>query len=153
VLGASLLAVLLIAGCADSDTSGGRTGAGRSPTSPDDPIASPILPPSTPGAPGSATVVRADPAAVDVRPRPFGSAEPAADGRSVVLRWWGGVAPCEVLAGVTVRESATEVALTLRIGNTRKGAEIACIALAQQFETTVVLPAPLGGRRIVDGAA
>ncbi len=145
------LAVLAL-GCAGAASSGRRS---NSPGAPDAPIGSPVAPPggapTTPTVPGAATRVHPEPKALDVRPRQFDDAQPAPGGRSIVVRWWGGVAPCEVLAGVTVRETSDAVELTLRIGSTQPTAAVSCIAIAQRYETGITLVAPLAGRTIVDG--
>lgn len=80
------------------------------------------------------------------------SAKPSKDGRSLRVTWWSGVEPCHVLDRVTVRETAKQVTVTLWEGTSSKVKNPICIAIAVQKVTTVKLKAPLGGRKVVDGA-
>jgi hypothetical protein len=80
------------------------------------------------------------------------SATPSADGRSLRLVWWSGVEPCTVLDRVEVAESTDKVVVTLYEGQDRRHPDAVCIAMAIQKTTTVTLSAPLGSRRVVDGA-
>lgn len=106
---------------------------------------------STPNEPVP-TRVEPLPRAVDVRPRPFDRAV-ALDERTVSVRFWGGVAPCDVVGRVDVTESTTDVEVTLYTGRDPEPGAVACIELAVYKEVLVQLASPLGGRRIVDGAA
>ncbi len=103
---------------------------------------------------GGMTPTRVDvvPGATQVRKQPFDSAS-GSGSQSVAVRFWGGVAPCDVLAGVDVVESPTTVSITLWAGTAPGGGNAACIMLAQYKEVIVPLGAPLAGRTIVDGAA
>ncbi|MER5420964.1 hypothetical protein [Streptosporangium roseum] len=80
------------------------------------------------------------------------TAKPSKDGRSLRVTWWSGVEPCTVLDRVTVRETSKRVTVTLWEGPSAKARNMACIAIAIQKVTTVKLKAPLGNRKIVDGA-
>ncbi|WP_433221720.1 hypothetical protein [Microtetraspora malaysiensis] len=80
------------------------------------------------------------------------SVTPSADGRSLAIVWWSGVAPCTVLDRVEVEESATRVTVTLYEGRDPRHPDTACIAIALEKTTTVRLAAPLDGRQVVDGA-
>jgi hypothetical protein len=121
------------------------------------PVSDTTVPPPTTTVPppnGGMTPHRVEvvPGAVRLHEQPFESAA-AYGSQSVAVRWWGGVAPCDVLARVDVVETATTVTITLW-GGTAPGAEdTACIAIAQYKEHIVSLGAPLAGRTIVDGAA
>ncbi len=79
-------------------------------------------------------------------------ATPSADGTSLNIVWWSGVAPCAVLDRVEVREGTGEVTVTLYEGYDRHSPDAVCIEIALEKKTTVKLSAPLGGRKIVDGA-
>ncbi|GAA3792199.1 hypothetical protein GCM10022226_09240 [Sphaerisporangium flaviroseum] len=79
-------------------------------------------------------------------------AKPSRDGRRLKIVWWSGVEPCNVLDRVKVRETAKTVTVTLYEGRARGSRDVACIQIAIQKTTTVKLKAPLGKRKIVDGA-
>jgi hypothetical protein len=79
-------------------------------------------------------------------------ATPSAAGTSLDIVWWSGVAPCTVLDRVEVREGAGEVTVTLNEGHDRRAPNVDCNEIAVYNTTTVKLPAPLGDRRIADGA-
>lgn len=148
---ATLLALgalgVLGAGCADEQASGPPAGG----PSPDEPVG------TAPGpgdpAPGPVVWERVTPVpgAVAVRRRPFDHAVPADGDRALLVRWWGGVAPCDVLAGVDVVETPTTVEVTLRTGAAPGAGQVACIEIAKAYEALVPLAAPLGSRRVVDG--
>jgi hypothetical protein len=91
------------------------------------------------------------PGAVDLRPRPFDSAEALGDGR-LAVRFWGGVAPCSVVGRVDVEETAERVTVTLFTGRQPTPEPVACIELAVYQEVVVDLAAPVGDRAVVDGA-
>ncbi|OUC96808.1 hypothetical protein [Streptosporangium minutum] len=80
------------------------------------------------------------------------TAKPSKDGRSLRITWWSGVEPCTVLDRVSVKETSRRVTVTLWEGPSAKAKNMACIAIAIQKVTTVKLKAPLGKRKIVDGA-
>ncbi|MCG5215176.1 hypothetical protein [Streptosporangium sp. KLBMP 9127] len=87
---------------------------------------------------------------VDPRPIPWISAK--ADDGNLRLVWWSGVEPCHTLDRVSVRETAGQVKVTLYEGASEKAQNVACIEIAVQKTTTVKLKAPLGDRKVVDGA-
>ncbi|GAA4235430.1 hypothetical protein FHR32_003244 [Streptosporangium album] len=80
------------------------------------------------------------------------TAKPSKDGRSLRITWWSGVEPCHVLDRVTVRETADRVTVTLWEGPSSKVKNAVCIDIAIKKVTTVKLKAPLGERKVVDGA-
>ncbi|GAA2378028.1 hypothetical protein GCM10010404_37860 [Nonomuraea africana] len=89
---------------------------------------------------------------VNTRKVRFASAKPVDRGRKVKLVWWSGVEPCTVLDRVKVKETSRTVTITLYEGTAAKAKDVACIMLAVQKTTTVKLKAPIGKRKIVDGA-
>ncbi|GGO13810.1 hypothetical protein GCM10010116_27870 [Microbispora rosea subsp. aerata] len=101
------------------------------------------------GAPSPATPVGDT---LNPRPVPWESATPAGDGRTLDIVWWSGVEPCNVLDRVDVTETAREVTVTLYEGQDRRSPDAVCIAIAIQKTTKVRLKAPLGERKVVDGA-
>ncbi|MEV8636076.1 hypothetical protein AB0395_30920 [Streptosporangium sp. NPDC051023] len=80
------------------------------------------------------------------------SAEPSKDRRSLRIVWWSGVEPCYVLDRVTVKQTAKRVTVTLWEGQSSKAQNVACIDIAIKKSTIVKLKAPLGHRKVVDGA-
>lgn len=110
------------------------------------------VPPAEPGAQVRAARVPVVPGAVDLRPRPFDSAQPAGE-RQLAVRFWGGVAPCSVVGRVEVDETAERVRVTVFSGRDPAPGRVACIELAVYQEVVVELAAPLGARVVVDGAA
>lgn len=111
------------------------------------------VPTSAPGGggPGS-TGSAAPPSAPSTEPGPdepmsrFTSVRRGADDSSLEVRFWGGVEDCYEYA-VRAAESADTVALSLSERTTFDGA---CIDMAQEYDRTVRLDEPLGGRRVVD---
>ncbi|MEU8277333.1 hypothetical protein ACFYOK_29955 [Microbispora bryophytorum] len=135
---------------------GSPSGAGA-----DHPSRPPVQPPGTatgaPAAPSGApsgTPSPVTPAGPTLNPHtvPWESATPADDGRSLDVVWWSGVEPCNVLDHVEVTETAREVTVTLYEGQDRRSPDAVCIAIAVLKTTKVHLKAPLGGRKVVDGA-
>ncbi|MER7208030.1 hypothetical protein ABZ470_18815 [Streptosporangium sp. NPDC020072] len=80
------------------------------------------------------------------------SAKPSKDGRSLRVVWWSGVEPCQVLDRVTVKQTSKRVTVTLWEGQSGKIQNPVCIDIAIKKVTTVKLKAPLGHRKVVDGA-
>ncbi len=110
------------------------------------------VPGTDPGAP-VARSVRPEPDTVGLRARPYESAHPVGE-RGLAVRYWSGVAPCEVLGRVDVAETDTTVVVTLYTG--RDGSappDVVCIEIALLVEARVELAQPLGSRTLVDGAA
>jgi hypothetical protein len=143
-----MVVVLVVAACASACGSG--------------PSAKRRPPASRPTSTTSTTVVVTPDGARRVEPRPgmadvhairFDGATPSADGRTLVVRFTGGVAPCFVLDHVTLDETATRVTVTLFAGREPTPEPVACIAIAALYETDVHLAAPLDGRAVDDGAS
>ncbi len=78
------------------------------------------------------------------------SAKPIRNGRYLRVTWWSGVEPCSVLDRVTVKEGRGKVTVTLYEGSA-EGAGM-CVMLAVKKSTIVKLRAPIGDRRVADGA-
>jgi len=145
-----VIPALLVVGCGDGDTS---VGTGTTPTvDPDTPIESPPVDDGPGDDAGDPTRVEPDPGAVGVRPYAFDSAVPVDDGPALLVRYWAGVAPCSVLGAVEVEETDQRVVVTLMVGSATNTGDVACIEIAQLYETQVALDRPLGDREIVDGA-
>jgi hypothetical protein len=105
-----------------------------------------------PGA-GAAQAVTPEPGVGEnLRARPFDRAEVAADGATVDVYFYGGVAECYVVDRVEVdRTDPAAIELTLFEGG-RPGADV-CIEIAVAYVTTVSLdPAVDPTTPVVDGA-
>jgi hypothetical protein len=138
--GAALVALgLALVGCDGDDSA--SPGAGRSTTTA-----------SNPRSADGRQLVTPRPGMVDIRAVPFESATPGPDGRTLVVRFTGGVAPCFVLDRVDVDERADSVTVTLFAGREPAPEPVACIELAVLYETRVRLSAPLADRAVIDGA-
>jgi hypothetical protein len=83
---------------------------------------------------------------------PWESATPSADGKSIDLVWWSGVAPCNVLDRIDVKEAAGKVTITLYEGHDSREPDAICIEMAIEKTTTVELSESVGDREVVDGA-
>lgn len=144
------------AACTGGGTTGGGTGGG---TGSDSPVGS-ASPPTrvvapTAGDPGASQQperVEVTDGAVNLRARPFDEAV-VLDERHLAIRFFGGVAPCDVVGLVDVNEIDDEVFVTLVTGSAPDAGDLACIDIAVYKEVVVELESPLGGRRIVDTEA
>ncbi len=145
IVGATVAAVLF-AGIAVAATVGPDT-----PVTP--PVVStPIQPPGAadPAPNGRPRLVAPRPGMAQVRAVKWESAEP--DGtRAVVVTYWSGVEPCNVLDHVTVTYRPDAVRIALHEGSDPKAAEQVCIDIGIQKSVRVALTEPLGNRRVVDG--
>ena len=73
------------------------------------------------------------------------------DGRTIGVRWSGGMPPCQALASLEADEGPRTVRLTLRAGRPRgTDPHDTCFALALVSVAVVRLREPLGSRRLVD---
>jgi hypothetical protein len=115
------------------------------PAPPDEPIvvAPQPLPvePIDPGPP----VVQPEPGIIDPRPQAWDSIEVGPDGRTLTVRWYGGVPDCYGLAEVRVERVAGVVTVTIFEGTRPQAAGQACIELAMLKSTTVILDEPILG--------
>jgi hypothetical protein len=73
------------------------------------------------------------------------------DERTLDLRYLGAPNRCRVLANVRVKESATEVTITVYLGTPPDHADETCTNLGLPARTRVPLTSPLGARRVLDG--
>jgi hypothetical protein len=120
---------------------------------PDAPVAheAPAVPPGA--EPPQPVLVAPRAGLAGLRPHPFEEATPIGDGRTLRVRFWGGVAPCFVLGRAELLERADAVTVTLFAGSDPARPDAVCIELAVLMATDVRLSAPLGGRLVRDGAA
>lgn len=100
-----------------------------------------------------AKLVEPTPGMADVRSHIFDHVFVNDDGSSVTVFFWSGVEPCYVLDHVDVREGPGAVTITLFEGHDASAGDVACIEIALLKKVVVSLDAPVGDRRIVDGAA
>jgi hypothetical protein len=100
-----------------------------------------------------AQVVQPRPGMAGVRPHIFDHVVANDDGTSLTVYFWSGVEPCYVLDHVDVREGPTEITVTLFEGHDASAGDVACIDIALLKRVVVHLDAPVGDRRILDGAS
>jgi hypothetical protein len=169
-IGASLIALLLLAACGSPDQtqpgSGGSAGGPNSGTcargvecddmhlgNPDDTVSS---------TPGPDDGNNADPEPRRVRPRPgmadlyrlgWDDAKVSKNGKKVTLVFYNGVEPCYVLDHIDVDYNEKNITITMFSGHDPEaGDDVACIEIAELLSTRVKLSEPVGDRTIVDGA-
>ncbi|WP_433221718.1 hypothetical protein [Microtetraspora malaysiensis] len=103
-----------------------------------------------PASTGATAPVKPKGGTVDPRKVRWTSAKPIRNGRYLRVTWWSGVEPCTVLDRVRVKETRKKVTVTLYEGR-GKDAQM-CVMIAVRKSTIVKLRAPLGDRKVVDGA-
>jgi hypothetical protein len=91
--------------------------------------------------------------AADVHPLQFDPTKAVASANGVLVRFYAGIAPCFVLDHYTVAETSATVTITLYAGSDQSKPNMVCAQIAVQYEVDVPLKAPLGTRRVIDGAA
>lgn len=92
---------------------------------------------------------------VDERAVSFQSGEVVADGHAVLVTWMSGVAPCTVLADVTVGvdREAREVAVSLIEGTDADERDTACIEIAKRKQYRVEMDEDVAGFDVVNVSA
>jgi hypothetical protein len=147
---------LALVGCGSDGHVDARAGAPRPSSTTAPPDASVSSPPLSPGSsvpsPGGERVTPMR-GALDVHSLSFAVDEVHAVDGGVVVPFWGGVAPCFVLARYQVDETAQSVTIALYAGRAPTKVDVACIELAKRYEVKVPLAAPLGTRTVVDANA
>jgi hypothetical protein len=133
---------------------GGKDGGDGPPPVLDAPVSSPPNSDGGQAQPSGAQRVEPQPGMDNVRSQVFDTMNPptAVDG-GVLVRFYGGVAPCFVLDHYDVEETATDVTITLYGGSDPSSPDVACDEIAVLYEVMVPLAAPLGDRAVVEGAA
>src|SRR5690242_4484000 len=96
--------------------------------------------------------VHPTPGALDVHPVEFDPAQATAQDDEVLVHFSAGIAPCFVVDHYTVAEAASTVTIAVYAGRDAKKRDTVCAAIAVPYELAVPLRAPLGTRRVVDGA-
>lgn len=133
----------------------GDDGASTPPTTAADvPSATAVSPPIADGSVVPAPAV-ARPGAADVHPLAWDEVVPSPDGRSLEVRFWYGIEPCNVVDRVEVDETDTTVTVTLYVGldpAVDADTNQSCDDIGQYRAVTVALDEAVGDRRVVDGA-
>jgi hypothetical protein len=137
-----LTAAMLLAACAE------RGQSGEAPPS-DSPVTSTPVP-SGPIPEPTPLLVEPRPGLVDPRPHAWQSVDVEND-RTLLVQFYGGVEECYGLDHVDVKYGTDQITVTLFEGRIPT-AEV-CIDIAQLKAVRVRLREPVGGRKIVDGAA
>lgn len=121
---------------------------------PDEPVLQRPCPnPEPPGGAKFEIVERYDGPVENARPIPWErSRARGSDDRTFLLIYWSGVEPCTVLDRVEVTEKAGKVVATIFEGSAGDQQNVACIEIAVQKAVEITLDAPLGERKLVDGA-
>jgi hypothetical protein len=113
------------------------------PAPPDEPIGAPAQPvPVEPVEPGP-PLVMPEPGVIDPRPHAWDSIEVGPDGRTLTVRWYGGVQDCYGLAEVRVERVGGVLNVTVFEGTQAKAAGQACIEIAVLKSTKIVLDDPI----------
>ena len=89
----------------------------------------------------------------DVRPIPWQDVKVIDGGTRLIVIYYSGVEPCNVLDRVEVTEASDRVEVAIYEGSDPRGGDVACIELAEKKGVEVTLEDPLGDRKVVDGAA
>lgn len=133
---------------------GGGDGGGAAPDSSTSasPTSAPSTGPTQPTGPGAPEVVEPRAGMDNIRPVRWESAKSQSE-RVVRVRFYGGVAPCDVLDSVEVDYRSAQVAISLFSGSDPAEPDAVCIQIAKLKVVDVELTEDLEGRTIVDGNA
>lgn len=96
--------------------------------------------------------VQPRPGMADLRKIRWEKARQGSGGRSLLVTYWSGVEPCNVLDHIEVDYKPSRIVVTLYEGHDPAEGDVACIELALLKEVVVELDQPVRGRQIVDGA-
>lgn len=156
---AALVLLTLVACGSPSESqpaAGGRGGGGAMPTTidPESPVSCPPDCPdggdNQPG-PGKPKLVKPRPGMADLHPVGWDKAKPRGP-RSVLVTYWSGVEPCNVLDHVDVVYRAKTIEITLYEGYDPAEPDAACIEIALLKGVKLTLDEPIDGRKLTDGA-
>jgi len=101
--------------------------------------------------PGKPKIVEPRPGMEDLRPVGWEEAKVLGP-RRLLISYWSGVEPCNVLDHVEVAYSADEVEVTLFEGSDPADKDGVCIEIALLKGVKLNLDEPLAGRKLTDGA-
>lgn len=139
--------VVLLAACG-SPGEGTDLGAGGGP---DTPVTS--TPGDDQGRPDpQPSITEPQPGQVNVHPVAWDRAKVGNDDRTMTIKYWSGVEPCNVLDHINVDYKSDMIVISLFEGNTPSDEDTACIELAVEKTTIVELDEDVAGRKITDGA-
>lgn len=141
---------LALAGCGSAERDGPAGGGSASPA-PEDPVSHTPDPNASIPSP-TASLVTPKPGQSGVRKVTWESYEKLGP-RTLEITYWSGVEPCYVLDRTEVRYDEERIRVTLFEGHTEMDEDVACIEIAFQKAVRVELEEPVGGRKVVDGAA
>jgi hypothetical protein len=156
LFGVILTLSFFLAACGSSNDKvslGSPTTTTSTTTPPDASVSSPPLNPGGKVPPSHPQRVVPTNNAADVRPLSFEAAGVTAVTGGVLVRFWGGIAPCFVLDHYTVHETAQAVTIGLFAGRAPRNDNVACIEIALRYEVKVPLDAPLGTRKVINANA
>lgn len=102
-------------------------------------------------APGKPKMVTPRPGMKDLRPVGWDRAKVRGP-RSVLVTYWSGVEPCNVLDHVDVTYNAKTIEITLYEGYDPDEPDAACIEIALLKGVKLTLEEPIDGRKLTDGA-
>jgi len=139
---ASLAIALLGTGTVLAQSGGATAGSGG----PDQPVVSSPLQHWPVTVTDGAKLANVDPSLVDLRAQAWESVTVSADGRTLTVYFYNGVADCYGLGRIDVSDDDGHLTVTLFTGRV-PGAQV-CVDMAQLYKTVITLQQPL----IVDGA-
>jgi hypothetical protein len=153
---ALLIPLLLVAGACGSPEGSAGAEPGSPPSRSYDPETPVTSRPGTPGkddegGPGY-DLVHPKPGMHDIQTVPFARVKSENDSNTLIVIFWSGVEPCNVLDRVEIEETARDVTITLYEGSDPQMGDAACIELAVKKAVEVELEEPLGDRKVLDGA-
>ena len=161
MLAGLVLLTLMACGSPTETEPGARARIGRSamptaitPVDPESPVS---CPPDCPDGgdlepqPGKPKIVEPRPGMKDVHPVGWDKAK-ARGPRAVLVTYWSGVEPCNVLDHVDIAYKAKTIEITLYEGSDPADPDAVCIEIALLKGVKLTLDEAVDGRKITDGA-
>ena len=137
-------------GAAGGTSLAGSEDAGRNDT-PDTPLGGDAMPGTDAPEEPTPELVQPRPGMTNLRPVSWEKTEELS-ARKVLITFYGGVAPCDVLDSVKVKYGEKTVTISLFSGSDPKKPDAVCIQIAQLKAVEVELTEDLDGRALKDGA-
>ncbi len=158
VAAAGVSLMLMLGACGGDDDkveaandAGGTSAPAGGDSAQDAPASADAMPGSdTPEEP-TPEIVKPRPGMKNLRPVVWEKAESLSE-RKVLVTFYGGVEPCDVLDSVKVKYGAKDVTISLFSGSDPKQPDAVCIEIAKLKAVEVDLTEDLGNRQIADGA-
>ncbi|GAA0627233.1 hypothetical protein GCM10009547_33470 [Sporichthya brevicatena] len=158
VAAAGVSLMLMLGACGGDDDkveaandAGGTSAPAGGDTAQDAPASSDAMPGSDTPEEGTPEIVKPRPGMDNLRPVVWEKAESLSP-RKVLVTFYGGVEPCDVLDSVKVKYGAKNVTISLYSGSDPKQPDAVCIEIAKLKAVEVDLSEDLGDRQIADGA-